>query len=129
FGEEQLVASGAADTARAAHARYFAGRESDIMTLWDSPRRRDAYEWFSVELANLRAAFSWAADSGDLDMAAAIAVYAAFVGNWTEQYEPSSWAAELVAPTKALDHRRLAQLYVMAAVCSLTGRVDDALAY
>ncbi len=31
------------------------------MTLWDNPRQREAYEWFGVELANLRSAFRWAA--------------------------------------------------------------------
>src|SRR5208337_3909200 len=67
FAEEQLVASGAANDVRNAHARHFAGRETDIMSLWDSPRQRDSYEWFAVELANLRTAFRWAADQGDLD--------------------------------------------------------------
>jgi hypothetical protein len=38
FAEQQLVASGAATEARAAHARYFAGLETDIMALWDSPQ-------------------------------------------------------------------------------------------
>ena len=80
FAEEQLVASGAADRGATAHARYFAGRETDIMALWDSPRQRDAYDWFTAELANLRTAFRWAADHGDLDTAAAIATYAAFLG-------------------------------------------------
>ncbi|MGA9362156.1 MAG: adenylate/guanylate cyclase domain-containing protein, partial [Mycobacterium sp.] len=51
FAEEQLVASGAANDVRNAHARHFAGRETDIMSLWDSPRQRDSYEWFAVELA------------------------------------------------------------------------------
>jgi hypothetical protein len=37
FSEEQLVAHGEASVARAAHAHYFAGREADIMALWDSP--------------------------------------------------------------------------------------------
>src|SRR5947209_2242130 len=35
FAEEQLAARGEADEIRAAHARYFAGREADIMDLWD----------------------------------------------------------------------------------------------
>ena len=48
FADEQLTASGAADEARAAHARHFAGREGDILALWDSPRQRDAYGWFSI---------------------------------------------------------------------------------
>jgi predicted ATPase len=80
FAEEQLVASGAATQARAAHARYFAGRETDILALWDSPRQREAYDWFTVELANLRTAFRWAADHNDLDVAAAIARHAGLFG-------------------------------------------------
>src|SRR4029077_7498376 len=44
FAEEQLVHT--ADGARAAHARYFAQREADVLALWDSPKQRDAYEWF-----------------------------------------------------------------------------------
>jgi hypothetical protein len=34
FAEEQLVARGEEDQARTAHARYFAGRETDILALW-----------------------------------------------------------------------------------------------
>ena len=62
FAEEQLAAAGAAEEVRAAHARHFAGREADILALWDSPRQRGAYDWFTAELANLRTAFRWAAD-------------------------------------------------------------------
>ena len=80
FAEEQLVARGEASEIRAAHSRYFAGREADILALWDSPRQREAYDWFTIELANLRTAFRWAADQGDLDVAATIATYAAFLG-------------------------------------------------
>ena len=61
FAEDQLAARGEATEVRAAHACYFAGREADILALWDSPRQRDAYDWFTVELANLRTAFRWAA--------------------------------------------------------------------
>jgi predicted ATPase/class 3 adenylate cyclase len=129
FGEEQLIAHGAAAGARAAHAHHFAGRESDIMALWDSPRQRDASDWFTAELANLRTAFRWAADHADLDIAATIAIYAAFLGIYVEQYEPVAWAQELVDPARVIDHRRLAQLYVMAAQCYVAGRIDDAVAY
>ena len=80
FAEEQLVAGGEATEVRTAHARYFAGREADILALWDSPRQREAYTWFTTELANLRTAFRWAADHGDLDVAAAIATYAGLLG-------------------------------------------------
>ena len=85
FAEEQLAARGEATEARAAHARHFAEREADILALWDSPRQREAYDWFAVELANLRTAFRWAADHDDLDVAATIATYAAFLGGlWLE---------------------------------------------
>jgi hypothetical protein len=129
FAEEQLVASGAATEARTAHARYFAGREADIMSLWDSPRQREAYDWFTVELANLRTAFRWAADHGDLDVAAPIAAYAAWVGFLAENHEPIAWAEELIEPARAIDHPWLAALYVVASNCFMAGRIDPAIRY
>ena len=129
FAEEQLVAHGAAATVRAAHARYFAGREADILALWDSPRQREAYTWFTAELANLRTAFRWAADHDDLDTAAAIATYAGFLGIGVENYEPIAWAEELIEPASAIDHPRLATLYVIASQCWTAGRVEAAVHY
>ena len=129
FAEEQLVAGGEATEARAAHARYFAGREADIMALWDSPRQRETYDWFTIELANLRNAFRWAADRGDLDVAAPIATYAAWFGFATENYEPIAWAEELIEPARAVDHRRLTALYVVASLCYMAGRIESAIRY
>ena len=129
FAEDQLVASGAATEARAAHARHFAEREADIMALWDSPRQREAYTWFTAELANLRTAFRWAADHGDLDDAATIATYAGLLGYLVENYEPIAWAEELIESARAVDHPRLAFLYVIASWCYLTGRLQEAVLY
>jgi predicted ATPase len=129
FAEDQLVARGAAPEARAAHARHFAQREPDILALWDSPRQRDAYEWFAAELANLRTAFRWAADHGDLDDAAAIATYATLLGYLVENYEPIGWAEELIEPARAVDHPRLATLYMNASQCYWTGRIEVAVRY
>jgi predicted ATPase len=129
FAEEQLAARGQSADARTAHARYFAGREPDILALWDSPGQRQAYHWFTVELPNLRTAFRWAADRGDLDSAATIATYAAFLGFWVENYEPIVWAEELIEPARVVDHPRLAFLYVIAAQCYTSGRVDAAVRY
>ena len=126
FAEEQLVASGAATEARTAHARHFAGCEADILALWDSPRQREAYAWFTTELANLRTAFRWAADHHDLDVATTIATYAGFVGLWVDQYEPIAWAEELIEPARAVDHPRLAFVYVIASVCWMAGRIEAA---
>jgi predicted ATPase len=129
FAEEQLVAGGEAAEARSAHARHFAGREPDILALWDSPRQREAYDWFTLELANLRTAFRWAADHGDLDVAAPIATCAGFLGTEVQTYEPIAWAEELIEPARAVDHPRLAMLYVWASQCYTTGQIEAALRY
>ncbi len=129
FAEEQLVARGEASEIRAAHSRYFAGREADILALWDSPRQREAYDWFTIELANLRTAFRWAADHGDLDVAATIATYAGLLGAMVQTLEPIAWAEELIEPARAVDHPRLAFLYVIASQCYATGRIEAAVRY
>jgi predicted ATPase len=129
FAEEQLVNRGEAECVRTAHARYFAGLEADIFALWDSPRQRDAYRWLTRELANLRAAFRWAADHDDLDTSAIIGFYTSLLGLCSEQYEPVTWAEELVEPAKAADHPRLVQLCTTASQCYAAGRVDEAIGY
>jgi tetratricopeptide (TPR) repeat protein len=129
FAEEQLVASGEASEIRAAHSRYFAGREADIMALWDSPRQREAHDWVTIELANLRTAFRWAADHGDLDVAATLATYGTTLGVLVDNYEPIAWAEELIEPARAVDHPRLAHLYVNASLCWVVGRIEEAAGY
>jgi predicted ATPase len=129
FAEERLVADGGADEARDAHALYFAAREADILALWDSPRQRDAYAWFAVELANLRNAFRWAVHRSDLEVAAAITTYATFLGGGAESYEPIAWAEELIEPAIGADHPRLPFLYAAASQCWMPGRIDAAVRY
>jgi predicted ATPase len=129
FAEEQLVTSGAAEAVRTAHARYIAGREADTLALWDSPRQREAYAWFTIELANLRTAFRWAIDQRDLNTAAAIATYASLLGFTIENYEPIAWAEEVIEPALAVNHPRLGALYVMASLCWMPGRIDESLRY
>ena len=126
FAEERLVADGAATEVRDAHARHFAGQEAEILALWDSPRQREAYDWFAGEFANLRTAFRWAVEQGDLDSAAPIAACAALLGLMVENYEPIAWAEELIEPARAVDHPRLAALYTMASMSYLVGRLEDA---
>src|SRR5262249_4182818 len=92
FAEEQLAARGVATEAPPAPYGYSAHGEPDIMALGDSPRQRDASPWLTAEFANLRTAFRWAADQGDLDVAATIATYAGFLGFLVENYEPIAWA-------------------------------------
>jgi predicted ATPase len=129
FADEQLVAGGNAVQARNAHARHFAGQEAEILAVWYSPRQRDAYDWFSSELANLRTAFRWAADQNDLDVAATIATFVALLGFLAENYEPGTWAEELIESARALNHPRLQFLYQMASVCYFSGRTEAAVGY
>jgi predicted ATPase len=129
FAEDQLAARGEAEAVRSAHARYFADCEAEILALWDSPRQHKAYTWFGVELANLRAAFRWAADRDELDTAAIIATYAGWVGALAENYEPSSWAEELIEAARGAHHPRLAFLCQMASVCYMAGRLEPAIGY
>jgi hypothetical protein len=129
FAEEQLIARGDASEVRATHARHFAGREADILALWDSPRQRAAYDWFTIELANLRTAFRWAAVRVDLNIAATIATSAAFLGLRVEIFEPIAWAEELIEPALAVDHSRLPFLYMVASNCHTTGRIEAAVRY
>jgi tetratricopeptide (TPR) repeat protein len=62
-------------------------------------------------------------------VAAAIATYAGFLGYLVENYEPIAWAEELIEPALAVDHPRLAFLYVMASQCYMTGRIEAAVRY
>ena len=62
-------------------------------------------------------------------MAAAIATYAGSLGIWLEKYEPFGWAEQLIEPARAVDHPRLAFLYVLASQCCLVGRLDAAVRY
>jgi tetratricopeptide (TPR) repeat protein len=99
------------------------------MALWDSPRQREANAWFTIELPNLRTAFRWAADHGDLDVAATIATYVGWLGACVQTLEPIAWAEELIESARAVDHPRLAFLYVVASRCFTAGRIEAAVGY
>ena len=46
-----------------------------------------------------------------------------------QTYEPIAWAEELIEPARAVDHPRLAFLYVNASLCYTTGRIEAAMGY
>lgn len=129
FAEERLIASGQPEHVRTAHAHYFASRVNDIMALWNSSRQGEAYVWFTTELANLRSAFRWAADNGDLDSATSIAVCATLLGGLVDNFEPVSWAEELIEPARVAEHSRLLDLYTVATQCVYLGRTDECVRY
>jgi predicted ATPase/class 3 adenylate cyclase len=129
FAAEKLSAGGNATTARDAHAQHFAGLEKHLLDLWDGPRQKESYLWFTIELANLRTAFRWSTNRGDLEAAAAIVTGTWFLGYGIDNYEPVAWAEELIEPAGATGHPRLAALYVMASQCWLPGRIEAAVQY
>ena len=48
---------------------------------------------------------------------------------WVQTFEPIAWAEELIEPARAVDHPRLAFLYVIASLCYNTGRIEAAVGY
>ena len=46
-----------------------------------------------------------------------------------ENFEPVTWAEELIPPARAADHPRLTSLYVMATHCWPLGRVEESHRY
>ena len=73
FGEEQLTAMHESEAARNRHAQYFAADSRVNFELWRSPRQIEAYRWLDREMGNLRAAFRWAVDRGDIETAGNLA--------------------------------------------------------
>jgi predicted ATPase/class 3 adenylate cyclase len=130
FAEERLSASGLSNQVRDRHARHYAAMEAPVMELWNGPDQKQAHEWLSWELANLRASFQWASQTDDLDTAATIAVFAALLCDISGlSAEPSTWAEQLLPAATQARHRLLLALYQAAAGCAWYGRPDDGVAY
>ena len=51
------------------------------------------------------------------------------LGTLVQTFEPIAWAEELIEPARAVDHPRLAFLYVIASQCYTTGRIEAAFGY
>jgi predicted ATPase/class 3 adenylate cyclase len=122
FGEEQLGESGEAEAVRARHARYFATAAVANYEVLVSPRQREALEWFEMELANLRTAFRWSLDGGDVATAARVAVEAGLFGWLRLNFEPVLWAIDALNAARAT---RTPDLLTVAAYCQFIGRLDE----
>ena len=66
-----------------------------------------AYEWLDREIDNLRAAFRWATDRADVDVAVGIASNIGDMGRFRLREEAALWAEEIVDAARAAGHRRL----------------------
>ncbi|HET6664485.1 MAG TPA: hypothetical protein VFG94_09515, partial [Acidimicrobiales bacterium] len=128
FAEEQLLASGTIASARDRHCRFFADVVQRNWAVWDGPEQRRALDWADAEFANLRAAFRWAADQGELERAATIAAHTAIEVWPLQRFEPVTWAEEILDDATAAGVPSLPRLLVAASLCLYTGRPDDGVA-
>ena len=129
FGEDQLDRQGTMDEVRHLHASYFAAEAATAWERWNGPEQRVALDWVEREFADLRAAFRWATDHGDLAAAASIAAHATLVAMVLQRFEPVGWAEELLPAATDADLSALPRVYLAASVCALTGRPDEAVGY
>lgn len=128
FGVDELTADDALDSSRDRHARWFAGA---VVAQWAShngPCWDAAVEWLRTELADLRAAFRWAADC-DLATAVDIAAHAGLIGTSANLFEPISWAESVVDAAAAADLPRLPRLLCACGYACFVGRPVAAAAY
>jgi predicted ATPase len=131
FGEEQLNAMHESETARNRHAHYFAADSRVNFDLWRSPRQIEAYRWLDREMGNLRAAFRWAVDHGDIETAGNLASNLGDMGLFQLRDEVRLWAAEIVDAARSVRHRRLPMIltWVASAEWSTEFRLDTAMSY
>ena len=131
FGEEQLTAMHESEAARSRHAQYFAADSRVNFELWRSPRQIEAYRWLDREMGNLRAAFRWAVDRGDIETAGNLASNLGDIGLFQLRDEVKLWAAEIVDAARSVRHRRLPMIltWVASAEWTTERRLDTAISY
>ena len=129
FAEERCVERGEAAVIRARHAAHYAAQAEIQWERWNSPHQRLALDWTVVEFANLRAAYRWASDAGDLRVAVAIAAHVAIMMWPLNRFEAVGWAEDLVPRAEQAGCEQLPRLLVAAGLCLFLGRPDDAAAY
>ncbi len=129
FGETNLVKAERSAEVHRRHAAYFAAQTEHQWQVWDSPDQLDALAWADEEFANLRAAFRWATDQGDLATATTIAAHVAIIVWPLQWFEPVGWAEEILPGAVAADLAQLPRLYVAASLCLYSGRPDLGVEY
>jgi predicted ATPase len=130
FAEEQLAAAGEAETARRRHAEFFVADSDAHFRIWRSPRQGVAHRWLEREIDNLRAAFRWAVERADIDIATRIASNVGDMGRFCLREEAASWFAEIVDGARRARHPRLAVLLTWAGSSAWAfGRLDEGKRY
>ncbi|MCU1361802.1 MAG: cyclase, partial [Ilumatobacteraceae bacterium] len=128
FAEEQLSAAGRLQVMRDRQAAHFGQEASVRYECWNGPGWRGAVDWVEVELDNLRTAFRWSMQRGELEVATDVAAHAALMGFSVQLFETLAWAEELLPAATAADVRRLPRLYTGAGYACFAGRAQAAAA-
>ena len=127
FADERLSTTERA-VLRDRHAAHFASEAAARWERWNGPAWRDEVDWVRAELANLRSAFRWSRDRGQVAVATDIAAHAALMGFSVELFETIGWAEALLGEATRADVRRLPRLYAAAGYACFVGRAAAATA-
>ena len=130
FAEELLATGGDGDATRDVHATYFADQIERLWEIYISPNEVLAYRYVDTELANLAAAFRWAADTRLVDQAVRLAAFTHEYARNRLRTETFGWAEEVLELARQAQHRYLPFLLAMACdSATVAGRFDDAIRF
>ena len=129
FAREQLSETSERDAARDRHAAHYASEAALRWERWNGPDWRAEVDWVQVELANLRSAFRWSVDRGQVAVATDVAAHAALMGFSVELFETIGWAEALLEEAARADVERLPRLYAAAGYACFVGRAAAATAH
>ena len=128
FADERLAETDERESARDRHAAYLAGEAVRRWELWNGPEWRTQVDWVHTELANLRSAYRWSMDRGDVETGAELAAHAALMGFSVELFETTGWAEAALHAAEQADVRWLPRLYAAAGYACFVGRAEVATA-
>ena len=128
FAHESLSEGSEQETVRDRHAAHFGSEAALRWERWNGPEWHDEVDWVRVELANLRSAFRWSVERGQVVVATDVAAHAALMGFSVELFETIGWAEALLEEAVRADVRRLPRLYAAAGYACFVGRAAAATA-
>ncbi len=128
YADGRLAETGEREASRDRHATYLAGEAARRWESWNGPEWRSQVDWVQAELANLRSAYRWSLDRGQVDTATDVAAHAALMGFSVELFETIGWAEAVLEAAVQADVRRLPRLYAAAGYACFVGRAEVATA-
>jgi predicted ATPase/DNA-binding CsgD family transcriptional regulator len=126
FAHERLPEEAEREAVRDRHAAHFGSEAAARWERWNGPGWRPEVDWVQAELANLRSAFRWSVDRGQVEVATDVAAHAALMGFSVELFETIGWAESLLDEATRADVRRLPRLYAAAGFACFVGRAAAA---